>query len=153
MRCSIEKAQGYIDFWQDRYPDAFEYRYTMMNEVERTRYIRMVDGGTVYMGKRPDLPKCANYPVQRASLSVMARAIVRHKDSLDHVRGKRGHEHTRMLATIHDALIDEAATKDAEACLSIMERDMISAYLDIFPDAPIDNLVEGGIGPNWGELD
>lgn len=152
MRTSIEKAQGYIDFWRDRYPDAFELRYTMMDEVERTRYIRMVDGGTVYMGKHPDLPKCANYPVQRAALSVMARAIVRHKATLDAQRAAGRQSKTRMLATIHDALIDEAATEDAKQCLKLMEKDMIGGYLDIFPGAPLGNLVEGGVGPNWGEL-
>jgi hypothetical protein len=43
-----------------------------------TRYIRVVDGGTIYMGQeRADLPKCANYPVQRGSaLGHGERAII-----------------------------------------------------------------------------
>jgi DNA polymerase I-like protein with 3'-5' exonuclease and polymerase domains len=125
----------------------------MMDEVTLTRYIRMVDGGTIYMGKHPDLPKCANYPVQRAALSVMARAIVRHKATLDAQRAAGKQQATRMLATIHDALIDEALTKDTKRCFYLMKEDMIEGYLDIFPDAPTGNLVEGGIGPSWGELD
>jgi DNA polymerase I-like protein with 3'-5' exonuclease and polymerase domains len=60
---------------------------------------------------------------------------------------------TKMLATIHDALIDEASSRDADKCLKIMEEDMTKGYLDIFPDAPTEALVEGGIGPNWGDLD
>jgi DNA polymerase I-like protein with 3'-5' exonuclease and polymerase domains len=112
----------------------------------------MVDGGTVYMGKRADLPKCANYPVQRGALSVMARAIVRHKNTLDAARAGGKQRMTRMLSTIHDALIDEAATRDALACLRLMEADMIKGYLDVFPGAPTDRLVEGGVGPNWGQL-
>lgn len=153
MRTSVDRAQGYIDFWQDRYPDAFRLRYDMMDEVSRTRRIRMVEGGTVYMGKKPDLPKCANYPVQRAALSVMAMAIKRHKDSLDKSRANYRQKRTRMLATIHDALIDEAETKDAPTLLKIMKRDMVAGYLDIFPDAPTERLVEGGIGPSWGQLE
>ena len=153
MRTSVDNAQGYIDFWRDRYPNAFKLRYDMMEEVEKTRRIRVIDGGTIYMGKHADLPKCANYPVQRAALSVMACAIVRHKNSLDSIRSTGKQRMTRMLSTIHDALIDEAATMDAKHCLTIMERDMIRGYLDVFPGAPTDRLVEGGIGPNWGELD
>ena len=153
MRTSIDKAQVYIDFWQHRYPAAFQLRFDMMTEVKSTRYIRMVDGGTVYMGKRADLPKCANYPVQRAALSVMARAIVRHKNTLDAARAGGKQRMTRMLSTIHDALIDEAATRDAPACLRLMEKDMIRGYLDVFPGAPTDRLVEGGIGPNWAALE
>ena len=153
MRTSLEAAQSYIDFWKDRYPQAFQLRYDMMAEVERTRYIRMIDGGTVYMGRRADLPKCANYPVQRAALAVQARAIIRHKKTLDHVRLHGKQKLTRMLSTIHDCLIDEAATKDAEMCLKLMEEDMVAGYLDVFPNAPTERLVEGGIGPNWGALE
>ena len=153
MRCPVEKAQGYIDFWAARYHNAFGYRDLMMDEADRTGYIRCVDGGTIRMGKTPDIPKVANYPVQRAALSVMARAISRHKASLDKQRATGAHRMTRMLSTIHDALIDEASRRDAEACLELMRIDMTEGYLDIFPNAPLANLVEGGIGPNWGELD
>ena len=152
MRCTVETAQGYIDFWEDRYPKAFEFRYERMREVTRTRNIRMVDGGTIYMGKVPDLPKCANYPVQRAALSIMARAIARHKNSLDIERARGKQKWTVMVSTIHDALIDEAKTGDAKRCLAIMKEDMVKGYLDMFSDAPTDNLVEGGIGPSWAEL-
>ena len=153
MRTSTRKAQGYIDFWRERYGNAFDYRNVMMREAVSTRYIRVIDGGTIYMGKNPDLPKCANYPVQRAALSVMARAISRHKDTLDDARAGGKQARTLMLSTIHDALIDEADTRDAKRCLKMMERDMVEAYLDVFPGAPTDNLVEGGIGVSWGALD
>ena len=153
MRCDIDTAQNYTDFWRDRYPDAFAYRFKMMNEVTSTRFIRMVDGGTIYMGARPDLPKCANYPIQRGAAAVMFRAIVRHKDHLDEERRAGRQRMTSMLSTIHDALIDESSTKDAGCCLAIMKEDMTSGYLDVFPEAPIDSLVEGGIGPSWGALE
>jgi DNA polymerase-1 len=153
LRTGISRAQDLIDFWARRYPRAFELRNDMMREAAETKYIRMVDGGTIYMGKRPELPKCANYPVQRGALSIMARAISRHKDSLDAARIKGKQQQTRMLATIHDALIDETSTRDAKACFKMMEQDMIAGYLDVFPGAPVTNLVEGGVGTNWGTLD
>ena len=152
MRTSSNKAQKYIDFWSDRYSNAFRYRHRMMDEASDTRFIRCVDGGTLYMGRFPDLPKCANYPVQRAALSVMAKAIARHKRSLDELRAAGQHRHTKILSTIHDALIDEAATADAQECLRIMETDMTQGYLDVFPGAPTERLVEGGIGSSWGSL-
>ena len=152
MRTSRDKAQDYIDFWQRRYGNAFKYRNKMMDEAQRTRFIRCVDGGTIFMGKKPELPQCANYPVQRGALAVMARAIVRHKDTLDAERAAGRQRMTRFLSTIHDALIDEAATKDAQADLALMERDMTEGYLDMFPGAPTDRLVEGGVGVNWGNL-
>ena len=153
MRTTMENAQGYIDFWEDRYPKAFGLRHDIMREAEKTRYIRCVDGGTIYMGKNVELPKCANYPVQRAALSIMARAIVRHKTTLDEHRANNKQRMTRLLSTIHDALIDEAASQDADSCMELMYRDMELGYLDVFPDAPTGNLLEGGIGPNWAKLE
>jgi len=153
LRVSVAEGQRYIDGWADRYTRAFDYRNKVMDEARRTRYIRCVDGGTIYMGQNPEMPKCANYPVQRAALSIMARAIARHKDTLDQERAAGRQRYTKMLSTIHDALIDEAATRDAKKCLRFMEDDMIAGYLDIFPGSPTDGLVEGGMGPNWGKLD
>lgn len=155
MRTSVEKAQTYIDFWSSRYPRAFAYRFLMQEEAKSTGYLTMNDGGTIYLGKRnADLPKCANYPVQRAALSVMARAITRHKASLDRLRGSGAldPDRTRLLATIHDALIDEALASEAEIVKKAMSEDMTEAYLDFFPGAPTDNLIEGGVGPNWADL-
>lgn len=153
MYTSIGNAQLYIDFWSDRYPDAFDYRNKMMDEARKTRFIRVADGGTIYMSKTPALPKCANYPVQRAALSCMAKAIARHKFSLDEARKSGKQQATLMLSTIHDALIDEARKRNAKPLLRMMDKDMTQGYLDIFPGAPIDKLVEGGIGPSWGELE
>ena len=153
MRTTVEQAEEYIAFWADRYSNAFDYRNKMMDEASRTRYIRCVDGGTIYMGKKPDLPKCANYPVQRAALSVMARALIRHKNTLDHARSRGEQTHTKMISTIHDAIIDETLLADAGSCLSLMEQDMTDAYLDIFPAAPTERLVEGGVGTSWANLE
>jgi len=153
MRTSVGKASGYIDFWADRYPRAFDYRNIMMAEAQASRYIRVVDGGTIYMGKNPEMPKCANYPVQRAALSCIAFAITRHKNTLDEQRAAGKLKGTLFLSNIHDALIDETEKRDAPRVLRLMDADMTAGYLDVFPDAPIDKLVEGGYGPSWGELE
>jgi DNA polymerase-1 len=152
MHSTMEAAQGMLDRWAARYPKAFQLRQDTMDEaLANDGYIRMVDGGTIQMGKKPSPTRCANYPVQRAALSVMARAIIRHRESLLDFREKGGD--ARMASTIHDALIDEANDGDAHAVLELMRDDMVQGYLDVFPDAPLERLVEGGIGPSWGELE
>jgi hypothetical protein len=80
----------------------------------------------------------------------MAKAIARHHDSLIEMRSSV--EDVRMASTIHDALIDEARDAWAERALMAMKQDMVAGYLDVFPGAPTERLVEGGIGPSWGEL-
>lgn len=152
MKTTPTKSQAYIDFWSARYPKAFGLRHTMMKEALSTKSLRMVDGGAIYLGKNPDLPKCANYPVQRAALTIMAKAIARHKTSLEKMRRDIRSLQAKMLSTIHDALIDEVINRHAKRVLEQMEQDMIAAYLDVFPGAPTQGLVEGGIGDNWGDL-
>jgi len=154
LRVSVEDAQSYIDFWRSRYPAAFQLRHDKVDESMRTKYIRMHHGGTVYFGKNgAELPKAANYPIQSAAWALMARALIRHKETLDRVRGEGRHRMTRMLSTIHDAIIDEAATKDAEEVMELMRSDMTDAFRDLFPGESTENLLEGGVGPNWAELE
>ena len=153
MRSTISEAADMIEVWADRYPKAFGLRHKMMDTALKDGFIPVADGGTIWMGKKPDLPKCANYPVQRAALSVMARAIIRHKDTLDSEAAAGRQLGTRMSATIHDALIDEARKDDAHSALLLMKDDMVQGYLDVFPGAPTAKLLEGGVGKNWGTLE
>jgi DNA polymerase I-like protein with 3'-5' exonuclease and polymerase domains len=147
-------AEDLLKYWAGRYPKAWDMRFDAQREAKNTGRLRMIDGGTIEMGKRPGLTRCANYPVQRAALSVMARAIIRHKDTLDAYRDEIGDWGVaKMASTIHDALIDDAAEEHALATLKMMKDDMVAGYLDVFPDAPTDGLVEGGTGPSWGELE
>lgn len=154
LKSTLDRAQDLIDYWGERYPRAFELRNDAMADAEANNgYLRMVDGGTIWMGRPNKISptQCANYPVQRAALSVMARAIVRHHDSVLDARDE-GRD-IYMASTIHDALIDEVAIKDGQHALKLMKHDMVEGYLDIFPNAPTGRLVEGGVGPNWGELE
>jgi len=154
MRSPVNEAREMIERWSTRYPKAFALRHQMEAIAERSgNFLPMADGGTIYMGKKVELPKCANYPVQRAALAIMARAIIRHHATLDREAQAGRQLGTRMSATIHDALIDEARTKDADGALRLMKQDMVDGYLDIFPGAPIDKLVEGGAGRDWGNLE
>ena len=40
----------------------------------------------------------------------------------------------------------------AVAIADIARKEMVAAYLDVFPNAPTVNLVEPKIGSNWGDL-
>jgi hypothetical protein len=40
----------------------------------------------------------------------------------------------------------------AERIGAIAEREMLAAFLEVFPDAPTLGLVEPAVGPTWGDL-
>jgi len=154
---TVDFADNVIQKWAGRYPNAYDLRTKVQTEANNNKgYIRMVDGGTIWMGdpaKRIGITRCANYPVQRAALSVMANAIIRHKDSMDDFRDRYPNDWVRMCSTIHDALIDEADDGIAFEIMKMMKADMVAGYLDVYPGTPTDRLVEGGMGPSWGELE
>jgi DNA polymerase I len=88
-----------------------------------------------------------NHPVQGSSAEVMQIALTR----LD--RALRG-EPVQIIATIHDEAV--LLVPDNAACVerigAIAQREMVAAFVEVFPDAPVLNLVDVKIGPNWGAL-
>lgn len=148
MRDTVSRAVEIIDFWSDRYPKAFALRNQMQAHAEANdHYLPMIDGGTIHLGKRVELPKCANYPVQRAALTIMARALIRHEERL-----RKLNTDAWLAATIHDAAIGECREDLAEDHLQWLAKDMQDAYLDVFPSATTDLLMEGGHGDCWGTI-
>jgi DNA polymerase-1 len=151
---TYQYAEDLLRYWGKRYPVAWELRTQMQDQAKATGYLHMIDGGKIFLGKtKPSMTKCSNYPVQRAALSVMAHAIIRHKDSLDTMRTQYPSDFLKMCSTIHDALIDEAADSIAMHTMRVMKKDMELGFLDVFPGQSIERLLEGGMGPSWGELE
>ena len=63
-------------------------------------------------------------------------------------------EPARLIATVHDEAVllvpdDPAAV---ERIGGIAQREMVAAFLEVFPDAPTLNLVDPTVGPTWGDL-
>jgi DNA polymerase I-like protein with 3'-5' exonuclease and polymerase domains len=85
--------------------------------------------------------------VQGSSAEVMQIALTR----LD--RALRD-EPAQLIATVHDEAVllvpDDIAS--VERIGAIAQQEMIAAFLEVFPDAPILNLVDPKVGPTWGDL-
>jgi hypothetical protein len=64
------------------------------------------------------------------------------------------YEPADLIATVHDEVVllvpDDPAT--VKRIGAIAQREMIAAFLDVFPDAPIVNLVDSAVGPTRGNL-
>ena len=151
MGVSQSEAQEYIDYWSSRYSNAYEYRYEMMEHAKLTGYVPCIDGGTIYVGKYPELPKVANYPVQRAALSIMAKALSSlHYSLLDINKPYR--KGAMLLAAVHDEVICETPGFLIDEVEMAMKASMVTGYLSVFPSAPVDNLIEGGGGKTWADL-
>ncbi len=88
-----------------------------------------------------------NHPVQGSCAEGMMSALTRLDKAL------RG-EPAQLIATVHDEAVllvpDDVAAVERIGALA--QREMVAAFVEVFPDAPTVNLVEPGVGPTWGDL-
>jgi DNA polymerase I-like protein with 3'-5' exonuclease and polymerase domains len=88
-----------------------------------------------------------NHPVQGSSAEVMQIALTRLDQALRD-------EPVQLIATVHDEAVLLVADDitSVERIGTIAQQEMISAFLEVFPDAPTLNLVDPKVGPTWGDL-
>jgi DNA polymerase I-like protein with 3'-5' exonuclease and polymerase domains len=95
-------------------------------------------------GKHLSHPQCCNLPVQGLGADAMLRAIkLVHERLRDHDAG--------LVASVHDELLVEAAESCADTVARILREAMTEAFAATFPGAPIEGVVEIGIGRTWKE--
>jgi DNA polymerase I-like protein with 3'-5' exonuclease and polymerase domains len=88
-----------------------------------------------------------NHPVQGSCAEVMMIALTRLDKALRD-------EPAQLIATVHDEIV-LLVPDDLEAVErigTIAQREMVAAFLDVFPQAPILGLVDPAVGSNWGDL-
>ena len=59
----------------------------------------------------------------------------------------------KLIATVHDELVLECPTPLVDEVKQLVADAMTAAFTRLFPEAPIDGLVDAASGPSWGELE
>ena len=115
---------------------------------QRRGYIDIGIGRRVWAKDEPgghlSHPQCCNLPVQGLGADAMLRAI-----KLVHER-LRGRD-AGLVGSVHDELLIEAAEDCADPVAGILREAMVDAFAATFPGAPLDGVVEIGIGRTWKE--
>jgi DNA polymerase I len=57
----------------------------------------------------------------------------------------------RLLLQVHDELVIECAEGIADEVAALLERHMTAAWVELFPDAPINGLVDVASRPCWAK--
>jgi DNA polymerase I-like protein with 3'-5' exonuclease and polymerase domains len=88
-----------------------------------------------------------NHPVQGSCAEVMQIALARLDKALRH-------EPAQLIATVHDEVVMLVPndTRAVDRIGGIAQREMVAAFLEVFPSAPTLRLVEPKVGPTWGDL-
>jgi DNA polymerase I len=88
-----------------------------------------------------------NLPIQGSCAEVMMLALAR-------LHAVLRDQPATLIATVHDEAVFLVPNdmRVAGAIADIARKEMVAAFLDVFPNAPTLNLVEPKIGSNWGDL-
>ena len=55
------------------------------------------------------------------------------------------------VAWLHDEIVLEVRAAQAERAAEILKQSMIDGFVETFPGAPLNGLIDLRIGMNWGE--
>jgi DNA polymerase I-like protein with 3'-5' exonuclease and polymerase domains len=56
------------------------------------------------------------------------------------------------MAWLHDEIVLEVPVKDATRAAELLEKAMVEAFAETFPNAPLNGLVEVHSGTDWASL-
>ena len=91
-------------------------------------------------------PLSLNYPIQGSAAEVMLLALVNTHRALKGSSAK-------LIAIVHDELVLECPTPLVDEIKQLVADTMTAAFTRLFPEAPVDGLVDAASGPSWGELE
>ncbi len=150
LHISRAEAKSYIDSYLNSYPDINRY----LDEIIKTAYEQGFV--TTKLGRRRFIPELAesnkmrkkfgervamNSPIQGTAADIMKIAMIR-----VHQRLAESGLDAKLILQVHDELILEASSADADAAMALLCEEMENA---VKLSVPLD--VEAHIGENWFE--
>jgi DNA polymerase-1 len=148
-----QAAQAFIDAYFAGFPGVRRFIDTLLEEARRTGVV-----STLFGRQRP-VPEltsrngqiraaaervAVNLPIQGTAADILKRAMIALHAALEHRRARGGR--ARMILTVHDELVIEAAGGEAEELTVVVRRAMEGAAALAVPLT-----VDVGIGSNWRE--
>jgi DNA polymerase I len=141
---------------------AFESAYYGFARWRRDHYRRCEDRHYIVIGKDADrgigriypksrvpdnasyYTKTCNLPIQGACADASMLALSYTDDRLFQAGIDGG-----LVGWLHDELVAEVPEEDADRAAEILKRAMIDGFVEIFPGAPLNGLVEPKVGTDW----
>nr|WP_218852740.1 DNA polymerase I [Spelaeicoccus albus] len=150
LKISVDEAGGLRDEYFARFGGVRDYLQDVVEQARRTGYTETIKGRRRYLPdltssnrQRRDMAERAalNAPIQGSAADIMKLAMLGVDEGLRH--GELG---SRMLLQVHDEVIIEVASGEADAVEELVRDKMANAYS---LDVPLD--VNVGHGKSWHE--
>jgi DNA polymerase-1 len=138
LHASASRRQGYVE---TRLGRRWYWSWRAMDPETLPEDIPFRDDLLVGFSK----PLSLNFPIQGSASEVMSLALVNTHKALKGSKAK-------LIATVHDELVLECPDALVDEVKQLVVTAMTAAFVRLFPEAPIDGLVDAASGPSWGEL-
>ncbi len=141
---SRAEAEQFIKNYFEKYPGVRAYMERVVQEADEKGYLETLLGRRRYFTELSSQARreAINFPVQGTAADIMKLAMLRVYERI------KAHEiKADMLLQIHDELIFEADTNDAEQAAQIIKKTMEEAF-----QLRVPLKVEAHIGSSWGEI-
>jgi len=140
------EARKYRDAWFAAYPAFKVWHQKSGRAAEKSLSVRTPGGRERRWEGAKDFAVTAAYntPVQGGAAEAMLASLA-HLD-----KALKGLDAT-PIAVVHDEVIVECAAGIAQQVKGLLEQAMIQGFKDIFPEAPVVDLVEGSVGTSWAD--
>jgi len=149
LRIPRSQAQGFIDRYFERFPGIRAYMDATVAFAKANGYVQTLFGRKIHTpeinakGPTAGFAKRAaiNAPIQGTAADVIRRAMIRMDSAIAHLPA-------RMLLQVHDELLFEVDSSEADALVTVAKEVMEAAAM---PAVKLDVhlTVEAGQGPNW----
>lgn len=144
---TLEEAKEFQKRLFDAYPQLRQWQEDARRAAARRAPVR-TKGGRVRRfenDNRGTFTRGVNTPVQGTAGEIQLRALTLVAKELDRFEG------SRIVNAVHDEIVVTCREDDADAVVAVLCDCMTQAFLEMFPGAPTNGLVECGVGRNWAE--
>ena len=147
---SRTEAKKMIDSYYESYPRLKEYMAEQVKKAQDLGYIQTILGrkrhlkdinSSNFVVKAHAERNAVNAPIQGSAADIIKLAMIKIDEELE-----TQNLETKMLLQVHDELLFEAPIKEVDVAMSLIKKEMESAFVTTVP-----LLVEVGVGNNWLE--
>jgi len=141
-----DQARKYRDAWFTAYPAIKVWHNKSGKAAEKSLSVRTPAGRERRWASAKDFAVTAAYntPVQGGAAEAMLASLAHLEKALQGLDAV-------PIAVVHDEVIVECAAEIAEQVKGLLEQAMIQGFKDIFPEAPVVDVVEASIGQTWAD--
>jgi DNA polymerase I-like protein with 3'-5' exonuclease and polymerase domains len=143
------EAKTLIASWLGGYPGVRSWQLRHLAKTRSRRVVQTPAGRIYHFAWEPKgrfNPNLAlNLPIQGGAAEVAQLAVAK----TDALLTKHLGERARLVGQVHDEFLVLADEAVAEQAKRLLVQAMTEAFTELFPDAPIRNLVNAKIATNW----